>query len=654
MYLGNGIAYTFAVSLSTFARNSASGNGGAVFVAGKVDIRTSKFYNNGASLGGALYLKQGVITLADPTTSNLEFYNNVASVSGGAVWAKRDVLTFNDAIFFNNTAQASGGAIYAEADQSLPRASYVNAANSLFTLNKASYGGAIEIVQPAGFGWDTSFANTTFSSNSGSTAGGAISARTPAGAPNLNYIRSGSFLNNTAPSGGAVYFSNRPDSKLLIKVEATLPESSEAAYPVYIQSGILYCAQGVVPIARADSSSSQIQIDTNDAEITRISLTNAAYLYLIGGSRFASVVDGGSILTSNGTKFLSSGEGGLYFGTNSTLRAFGTLHVDAVSFESAGGVLQFGADAALVGSGDDAATDCLVGPEGSSEPTSAISHRWGTISFGRQCKIYADLFTGDTDYPDEIAHVVLPAWGTVRLMYDFVPTASTRIHAYLYNETRASSLVVDHGTIELAGQIIVRNGGSYLPASSSNYTIFTVEDAGESSFSGVSYNGTLIPFSQLSVSSEQTTTTTTLIFSYTPPPPVAPPVAPPAAPPVASPVAAPVTAPVSVGVSPVAGNTPVADPSPSSSAPLDSIATPASGSPSPVASPFQAAVGPTSDSTQGGGGSGNGGAIAGGVIGALLGLALIIGGAIFFVRYRKQQQQSGSVWDNHNDAEANL
>lgn len=142
-FLHSQIASSIAVTIDDchFSNNQAAATGGAVAAYAPLVVRRSRFSNNSAAQGGAVYL--GSYNTA--TLESSEFTNNQASSAGGAVFANGVVFAVFSCTFEANTTTSGtggGGAI----------AAYFSAtgtiANSTFVENYAgddneSFGGAI-------------------------------------------------------------------------------------------------------------------------------------------------------------------------------------------------------------------------------------------------------------------------------------------------------------------------------------------------------------------------------------------------------------------------------------------------------------------------------------------------------------------------------
>ncbi|MBR6023704.1 MAG: Ig-like domain repeat protein, partial [Methanobrevibacter sp.] len=158
------VADNMTINMSKFNNNRAY-NGGAVYVGSGskfVRVLNSNFTENRATgSGGALGLKAN-----DLTINNVTFKSNKAEIHGGALYAggtgKNNTITY--AVFEDNTAGDHGGAIVWLA--SAGEITYSN-----FTGNKAVYGGGIYL---NGVSSNSKIANVIFDSNEATKNGGAI------------------------------------------------------------------------------------------------------------------------------------------------------------------------------------------------------------------------------------------------------------------------------------------------------------------------------------------------------------------------------------------------------------------------------------------------------------------------------------------------
>ena len=183
------------------ANNTASA-GGAVFVdslfgGSNLSITNSRIADNSATDGGVLYV-WGDYGIVQATISNCVLTDNNATSKGGAINIEGGSglvnLFLSDSTLGNNTA-TSGGALRIYTNNMVSTL----ITNSCFTLNKASYGGAIYSEQWHGVS-NLSISSSLFASNSASQFGGAIE--------NMNSrldLTGSDFSGNSARYGGAIF-----------------------------------------------------------------------------------------------------------------------------------------------------------------------------------------------------------------------------------------------------------------------------------------------------------------------------------------------------------------------------------------------------------------------------------------------------------------
>jgi len=149
---------------STFTLNSAVA-GGAV-LANVAYIHNSTFSGNVAQTGGAVRVAVSV----DITTST--FSNNTASVSGGAIYSGNSVVTHGPTIFTNNMAiTKGGGAIYTQ---------ILTTSDAVFDGNYGQDGGAVFLDLISSPNSPASFLNyCTFDNNNCAGNGSSIFSKVP-------------------------------------------------------------------------------------------------------------------------------------------------------------------------------------------------------------------------------------------------------------------------------------------------------------------------------------------------------------------------------------------------------------------------------------------------------------------------------------------
>lgn len=171
-------AGTLSVDSTRFENNTASAQGGAIYVHPKaeLDVTNSYFKSNSGTAGGAVAIfgdnsvtpehsisntvfegntatregekagKGGAIAILEMDTpnpeyttaldlSNVTFLNNTSNGTGGAIHSESGTLTIADALFSGNSAEKKGGAIYNDANSSI-----TFKGDNLFTGNTAAEG----------------------------------------------------------------------------------------------------------------------------------------------------------------------------------------------------------------------------------------------------------------------------------------------------------------------------------------------------------------------------------------------------------------------------------------------------------------------------------------------------------------------------------
>ena len=103
-----------SISGTTVSNNSASGNGGGVYIwnyngSNQVSLQNASFRDNTASgSGGAIYAENGA------TVSDCTFIHNTAGSYGGALYCAKDNAVLDGGSFSGNEAARNGNAVYAD------------------------------------------------------------------------------------------------------------------------------------------------------------------------------------------------------------------------------------------------------------------------------------------------------------------------------------------------------------------------------------------------------------------------------------------------------------------------------------------------------------------------------------------------------------
>lgn len=194
---GNGSTRLFTVVNASLHLNhvnissGASGVGGAVAAAGSsLAFNGTVFVGNSASSnGGAIYVSDSYV----PCVGGEIFADNRASMDGGALFATGTSEVSCGGSWINNTAGDSGGAVRIHQASAM---SWTDEAG--FAYNMASKnGGAVSLYNQSSLSWS---GTTTFRGNSAVYSGGAINAKKS----NISWDAATLFESNTAGSSGAI------------------------------------------------------------------------------------------------------------------------------------------------------------------------------------------------------------------------------------------------------------------------------------------------------------------------------------------------------------------------------------------------------------------------------------------------------------------
>ena len=214
IYINNKTTATFTGT--TFDANIANTQGGAVEIHGSKVVFNGKniFQNNSATnYGGAIYISYnsaGLLT-SNVTLNNANFTDNTVTSSGGlggAIFAGYGCTIKIYTANFEHNVAAYGGAIAV-------RSSNMESSNLIFTNNEASNNGGAMFVSIV---TSNDFTNESivgikiveFNNNSATKNGGAVYLEKGTGAT----ITNGSFEQNTADRGGAMYINTDSDVNL--------------------------------------------------------------------------------------------------------------------------------------------------------------------------------------------------------------------------------------------------------------------------------------------------------------------------------------------------------------------------------------------------------------------------------------------------------
>ena len=196
----NGAVYMNSVNGTVddciFSNNVATNSSGALGWVKKENgsITYSKFINNSAPFGGAIYVNEGF----NFSVFESKFVKNNATSGGAIYWTGGDGMIVNST-FDMNSASEDGGAVYFDGSGGIID-------HSNFTNNKAKNNGALYMNSVAGIMDKCIFANNVALESAGAL--GWVEKEN-------GTIRGSKFINNSAPIGGAIYVNNATEFYIL-------------------------------------------------------------------------------------------------------------------------------------------------------------------------------------------------------------------------------------------------------------------------------------------------------------------------------------------------------------------------------------------------------------------------------------------------------
>jgi len=259
-----------------FSGNSAGQEGGAIRCENYSSAYQLYYYeggneryhysSNSAQSGGAIYAKTKakIYEIA-------EFYNNTATIDGGAVWADELEISGWGVTFTSNTAETYGGAVYAKG--------VLITGDPTFTSNTSDYGGAVYAIRV------TINSAAVFNNNTAEMEAGAIWGAV------TNLSGNPQFNSNSSNDGGAIF------GYTITVNSATFDQNSATRF-----GGAIYCGTNY-----ETSESWGGKLIINASTFTNNSATNW------GGAFCGGDIDiyGGSTFTGN-----TSYDGGVGYGQN--------------------------------------------------------------------------------------------------------------------------------------------------------------------------------------------------------------------------------------------------------------------------------------------------------------------------------------------------
>lgn len=280
------------VNTTTFEKNNAKEQGGAIFTTGSTDaalnLINSSLNENSAKTAGHFYLNSGIATI-----ENTILQRGTATTEAGAIYVNGNATkcTIKSSVLKNNTSAGHGGAISS-------RISDLSVSNSQFQSNTASKnGGAFYINSSNGQNANVTIWNTEFFDNlskmggTGSNGGGAVY-QTYQGTDisTTTIVNSTFYANKSLGENGAFAFNSNENVKINLYnnifngnladyVEATLSGDAEAP-----SADIRRSASVTSAVQNFKNNLFQTSIDTKDNR----TVTNAFLLANSGDPLFAS------------------------------------------------------------------------------------------------------------------------------------------------------------------------------------------------------------------------------------------------------------------------------------------------------------------------------------------------------------------------------
>ena len=221
--------------------------GAAISTTGNVFASSSRFIDNTAEAGGAIFSDEGNVTAIDSVFKN----NDALAHGGGAIYATAKV-NITKSVFTGNDALKYGGVIFTNGKEH----GKVFIKDSVFTNNTSKDEGGVFL---SSLGADIS--NSTFTNNSASGKGGVISTYGDVS------IKSSNFTNNSAgDSGGALN---------VIKANAIIEESNFIANTA--KSGAAIESTKDVSITKSNFADNKANEDSGAITGERIEVKNSNF-----------------------------------------------------------------------------------------------------------------------------------------------------------------------------------------------------------------------------------------------------------------------------------------------------------------------------------------------------------------------------------------
>ncbi|MBR2695032.1 MAG: right-handed parallel beta-helix repeat-containing protein, partial [Thermoguttaceae bacterium] len=315
---------TLEVTDSTFTGNTANQNGGAIYGT-NITVTDSTFTGSRADgNGGAIYTSSGTMTVTGGT-----FSGNTATKNGGAVYAD-STLIMNGITFSDNNSWLNGGAVYSSAATEVTDCDFTG--NNALHNNMQAYGGAIY------FESALTVTDSTFTDNKAYREGGAIAGNGDLVVSNSTFTRSwiGGYY------GGAIYVS---ETGTLTVSDSVFTENSASA-----QGGAIAKIGLEASISRCDfiANDTFIQASENGGAIyakdCEMTVTDSKLIGNYGGAIYAAGSSSVTVLQSLiAENILSIGVGAVIARESASINILWSTLAGTVYTSTGGAVYDFSA-----------------------------------------------------------------------------------------------------------------------------------------------------------------------------------------------------------------------------------------------------------------------------------------------------------------------
>ena len=338
--------FTIILKTSNFYNNKASSGGAIAFFANSLTVAENNFTLNKADRGGAIYLWTGISL----TVNWSNFLHNFANGDGGAIYSdSNNNLTINSSRLNNNGAKDDGGVVYLSFLSDL----VIGGDSSNFFGNQAHRGG---VVYARGSNIDVYTENSVMMGNSAAETGGAIHIS----AANLTFSSgNNTFVQNKARAGGVVYASSsiaKVHSQRLLIVNNTAIDTERAVCGYSTVSIYKFTSGGAVHLTQSQLifSGADTKIVGNQANFggavyaseSKLLIGNDTQTYI--NVNTADHNGGGLYLTMSDLEVTgydtyitgnrATNKGGGIHATNSSIIIEGELHLVSNEAENGGGI----------------------------------------------------------------------------------------------------------------------------------------------------------------------------------------------------------------------------------------------------------------------------------------------------------------------------